>query len=384
MERHTFNYYGFDKETYTECLPLIKQSNRKSLLTLTSWFLVVDIIYLSFSCLNVFGTSREHLLLYGIFAVAATLLEASLIFAPALCDKYSVLFVYISIAGSSIYGISISITHSYLPGSSFLVFLTLTAVTYVDKMIRMVSSLFLLVALFITTSFYFKTFSIAYYDTYHVVVILFLAIGLHYMFQRIKMQQFVLFIKNAQIQHELEIKSSFDSLTSLLNRWRFFSYSEEILSNHANQRKFLGVIDLDGFKQINDNLGHQAGDKVIQITAKIIKDTLNIPNEDTFIKNWNPSADIPLAGRLGGDEFIIILTGRSTLEETHAKLNTLLHNLNAVRLNGVNGIQASIGISEILPDEMDIDAAYKRADEALYASKRAGKNRLCYADDSKK
>ena len=85
-----------------------------------------------------------------------------------------------------------------------------------------------------------------------------------------RIEQFILYKNNLRIHKELEIKSSFDTLTSVLNRERFFSISEEIIRSFQNEYIMLCILDLDGFKQINDNFGHQMGDKVIQIVGKTI------------------------------------------------------------------------------------------------------------------
>ena len=81
------------------------------------------------------------------------------------------------------------------------------------------------------------------------------------------MMQFVLYHKNMQNQRELEVGSSFDALTSLLNRGRFFSMADRVLHDGSGGYKALCLIDLDGFKQVNDQPGHQMGDKVKQIPS---------------------------------------------------------------------------------------------------------------------
>ena len=86
------------------------------------------------------------------------------------------------------------------------------------------------------------------------------------------------------------------------------------------------------------------------------------------------------AGRLGGDEFIVLVRGVRNRDEVKQRLGDVLKKLNAVRFEGLDGIQASFGITE-LHDGEDIDAAYARADEALYVSKRAGKNQIHFSGE---
>ena len=83
-----------------------------------------------------------------------------------------------------------------------------------------------------------------------------------------------------------------------------------------------------------------------------------------------------LAGRLGGDEFIILMRGANSMKESEGKMRNLMESLSEVKFDGIDGIRTSVGITEIKEGESDLDTAYKRADEALYESKRGGKNKI--------
>ena len=126
------------------------------------------------------------------------------------------------------------------------------------------------------------------------------------------------------------------------------------------------------------------GDKVIQTTRSTIKSALDIEKEwgkDRQTSKWDLTKRISVAGRLGGDEFILLLRGKDTRAELAAVLEHLLSALNAVKFDGVNGIRASIGATEIRDGEFDMDDAYSRADDALYESKRSGKNAIHFHED---
>jgi diguanylate cyclase (GGDEF)-like protein len=246
-------------------------------------------------------------------------------------------------------------------------------------------ALFIVVAAgsFLASSYLVKPATIASQDLYNTIIFIGLALVLHFAFQRTRMQQFVTFQKNVQIQRELEIKSSFDALTSLLNRGRFFSLAGNILNNPHDDYMAMCLLDLDEFKQINDKLGHQMGDKAIQIAGQTIIDTLGIDMSEKWAfqeKVLKEKGSFP--GRLGGDEFIILIRGKSGREEVTGLLQHMLNSLNAVEVGNLHGIQASFGVTEISPQDSDIDVAYKRADEALYESKRAGKNQIRFSNDN--
>ena len=178
-----------------------------------------------------------------------------------------------------------------------------------------------------------------------------------------------------ELRKELEIKSSFDPLTMLLSRGYFFSAAEEIVRLVRGENMYLCLLDLDGFKGINDTLGHQMGDKVIQTVGKVILRLFDLEKNGQCVSEWDLTRNIPIAGRLGGDEFIILLRMESP-KQTENKMRELMNRLSEVKFDGLDGIRTSVGVTEITGDDRDLDAAYKRADDALYESKRAGKNQI--------
>ena len=75
------------------------------------------------------------------------------------------------------------------------------------------------------------------------------------------------------------------------------------------------------------------------------------------------------------------MRGKKTREETLSVLQKMLDKMNAVRFDSLEGIHASFGITEMSDGESDMDGAYSRADAAVYESKRAGKNRICFFEE---
>ena len=125
------------------------------------------------------------------------------------------------------------------------------------------------------------------------------------------------------------------------------------------------------------------GDKVIQTVGKTIISSLELSEQEKQnISNWDFKSPHCLAGRLGGDEFIIFVRGMKSRAGVVELIQKMLNSLNAVRFDGVNGIHASFGVTEISKFDKDIDNAYKRADEALYESKRAGKNQIHFSTET--
>ncbi len=377
MVKKSFKYYGFDKETYNDCFKMILQTNKKHLFILNSWFMAINFCYLVFSYFNLFAVTRERMFFFASYLLICMIITVSRVFFFDFIKRKNISLPFLNIVAMLSFGIFNSIAQPYMPATIFLIFMVLVAISYTFDMAKMSGILILSGIIFLISSFSKKTFSIAYYDMYNLIIVLLLSLGLHYTFQHTRLEQFTLYFRNLQIQQELEVKSSFDSLTSLLNRSRFFSVATTILQQKNDEYMALCLLDLDGFKQINDSLGHQMGDKAIQIVGKTVLDILDL----NLSEKWSFAERIPkekasFAGRLGGDEFIIFIRGKKDRSDIMALLDRILSRLNLVRMDGLDGLQASFGVTELKVTDLDIDDAYKRADEALYESKRAGKNQI--------
>lgn len=158
-----------------------------------------------------------------------------------------------------------------------------------------------------------------------------------------------------------------DALTGLPNRR---AYDERVAQEHARFRRFgqplaLLVLDVDDFKNINDTLGHKAGDKALAMIAKILRERLRATD---FI------------ARFGGEELVLLLTG--------ADRDDALRVADAMRVAVEQGglhasgkpvnVTVSGGLSLFAKDD-STEAVFERADQALYEAKRQGKNRIVVA-----
>jgi diguanylate cyclase (GGDEF)-like protein len=165
----------------------------------------------------------------------------------------------------------------------------------------------------------------------------------------------------AGMQRELVLLASFDALTGVYNRRVFFELAEE----EQQQEGALAAImlDIDHFKRVNDLYGHDVGDQAIAAVAKIA------------------ATDDAIIGRLGGEEFALLLSGRSLAEAAAIAedLRNRIADLYFVTPNGPMTLTCSFGVSERKPGE-GIDDVLKRADVALYAAKTSGRNRVVTAD----
>jgi diguanylate cyclase (GGDEF)-like protein/PAS domain S-box-containing protein len=155
----------------------------------------------------------------------------------------------------------------------------------------------------------------------------------------------------------------FDALTQLPNRNLFWDRLEQALRLAGRGRQAVAVLwlDLDGFKAVNDSLGHAAGDELLRQVGHRLKAALR--ESDT-------------AARLGGDEFAVVLAAVARSEDATGVAQKLIDRINQpfTLPQGPAGVSTSIGIA-LYPDHADTAKALAHhADQAMYAAKRAGKN----------
>jgi diguanylate cyclase (GGDEF)-like protein/PAS domain S-box-containing protein len=170
-----------------------------------------------------------------------------------------------------------------------------------------------------------------------------------------------------QKQHaaHMERIAQHDPLTGLPNRLLLGDRLRLAIAQSRRDGTRIAVcyLDLDGFKQINDRLGHQAGDQVlIEVATRL---TTTVRAGDTV-------------ARLGGDEFVILLSGLANDEECRQALNRLLLACSApysVDGGEQSDISTSIGVTVFPSDSVDPDTLIRHADHAMYVAKQAGKNR---------
>jgi len=168
------------------------------------------------------------------------------------------------------------------------------------------------------------------------------------------------------IQERLDYISQHDTLTGILNRLSLYNKLEFILSNSKRNHEHFAVLflDLDNFKEINDSLGHDIGDLLLQESVLRIKSLIR--ENDIF-------------ARIGGDEFVIILTNikENSISSIARKI---LHSFSTPFILKEHKIKisTSIGISIYPEDASDLQSLLKFADEAMYKTKEQGRDSFTY------
>jgi diguanylate cyclase (GGDEF)-like protein len=171
-------------------------------------------------------------------------------------------------------------------------------------------------------------------------------------------------LENARLHEEVRRQATTDELTNLVNRRRFIEALETELERAKMFDSPLSVVlaDLDDFKRINDDHGHHGGDRVLKSFGQLLRAQVR---------------DFDVAARLGGEEFAILLpqtTAEAAAVVAARTRDTLAASPMAVSDDATVRLSASFGIAESNP-ALTTDELLRRADDALYAAKRAGKNR---------
>ncbi|MNB78768.1 Cyclic di-GMP phosphodiesterase Gmr [compost metagenome] len=164
-------------------------------------------------------------------------------------------------------------------------------------------------------------------------------------------------------------KAMHDSLTGLPNRTALNEFMSHAVSKAKQNQSTLSILylDLDGFKKVNDTFGHATGDVLLQqVAGRLLEST----------------RDHEIVARLGGDEFVVILhtSAGKPMQEAEVVATRIIKKLNQPFLIGGENLHigCSVGAAVWSPDAGEPDDTMRLADEALYISKRSGKNRITF------
>ena len=181
--------------------------------------------------------------------------------------------------------------------------------------------------------------------------------------------------KRKEMEYKLEYLAYHDVLTGLPNRAYFKEKIDYLLDITCCNRVSLGFIyfDLNGFKDINDTLGHHIGDELLRIVANKIKNVIR--GEDLFL-------------RLGGDEFLIILTfldrdrAKESIKSFSKRIFDIFKNSFIINNHKIS-VSTSMGASIFPQDSKDINDILKFSDKAMYIAKRLRKEEVVFYEDIK-
>jgi len=176
-------------------------------------------------------------------------------------------------------------------------------------------------------------------------------------------------LENVALREEVQRLATEDYATGVWNRREIERLLGVELARAARHGLPLAVamLDIDDFKQVNDTLGHMAGDGTLRELGDFLKSTVRATD---------------FAGRFGGDEFLLVLP-HTDLSNAVATANRIREQWGRLRADGHAGeppATLSVGVAALRGDELTRDELVDRADRALYEAKSLGKNRLCIWD----
>ncbi|MDI6739280.1 MAG: diguanylate cyclase [Candidatus Edwardsbacteria bacterium] len=176
--------------------------------------------------------------------------------------------------------------------------------------------------------------------------------------------QFALALKSAALYEEKEQMAVRDGLTGLANHRRFQDHLSEVLQASNGQPVGIALFDIDFFKKLNDAFGHPVGDAVLKELAARLKEKIS---------------QYDFVARYGGEEFVAVWPGRTDLEAVKLA-EEVRQIIGAKKFSTAAGdlpVTISLGVAAYPQDAKDKPALIKAADEALYAAKKGGRNKVC-------
>jgi diguanylate cyclase (GGDEF)-like protein len=170
---------------------------------------------------------------------------------------------------------------------------------------------------------------------------------------------------------EIRKLAHYDTLTGLSNRTFFLEQLQHAVALAGRNGTMLALlfIDLDHFKDVNDRLGHAAGDAVLaQLGVRMVQ---SLRQSD-------------IAGRIGGDEFVVLLEACADRKDVDEVANKLMNAIvQPMRIRDETcRLTASMGVACLPENGLDADTLLKHADTAMYRAKRHGRNGICFYSDA--
>ncbi|WP_313524450.1 GGDEF domain-containing protein [Anaerotignum sp.] len=241
-----------------------------------------------------------------------------------------------------------------VPSVTILVLLCVLTLFIIDKPWRIILYITVNAIFYVICCFDAKSYELFWVDMIDLFAFYFVAIGVNFFTLNDRIDSVENYIKYRD-------RSELDLMTGIYNREAGLNKIQHLIFNQV--RGAFIIIDIDNFKEINDNFGHMYGDDVIKDISKIIKKTFQ---ED----------DIVL--RMGGDEFVVYAIDIVTREANKKNLERLLRNIKTAKIGGEKGtpISISIGCSIYDRELVEFNRLYRDSDRCLYEAKSAGKG--CY------
>ncbi len=371
---YKFNHYGYSRNDFSKFKQEVYLSDYNNTKAFTAIFMLFMLLFAVLSFLRI--VPYNYLFKYLCFLFLSVILKTGTFLWDRKYGTYSLLAtraVFILLIG---FGIAESVYDDKVVATAILPIFIITSTVCANTIFEYISFMTIGVLFFIQASFLCKSMDIVHGDITNGFTFYLVAIVMHYFYQKARLERFYVCYKLELIKKEQTIYATFDKLSGALNRGAFTAITEKLFKMPHGD---IGVclLDVDNFKHINDNYGHEKGDQVIESLGKAVTETLGISelNRDNAMKEFlKPENNY--FGRLGGDEFFIIIKDDASEGHITELVEELKKKVNDIHLIPDFTFTFSMGIVTTSSEEHDFQSVYALADKALYESKNKGKN--CY------
>ena len=259
------------------------------------------------------------------------------------------LFIYLSISALFVFGALITQNKPTVPATMFIVLLLVTPMFMIDKPYFMALELIVASIVFLVWMHFVKPYEVWEMDLVNICIFCVIGIFIHIIANSVRIKEFVL-------TRKINIQKDLDDLTGLQNKGSITRQINEYLNDESKDKGMMLLLDINGFKKINDTFGHDVGDVVLR-------------NFGTFLKNQFNNGEI--VGRFGGDEFIIFIKDNNERENAIKTANEIVSGAasSVSYPNQEEPISVGIGIALYRGVEKNYSEIFKKADIALYQTK---------------
>ena len=351
--RRYFFYCGIEKDEYNELKKDAYVSNFEV------WRILHFIMGVVFFSLFVASLANEMMSVNRYYYLGFFIYSFLAIILFYILKKDSLaaqLLIYLSMSCLFLFGCLISTNNPEHNATTFIAFLLVTPMFMIDKPFFMTIELVVASAVFLFWMYAIKPFEIWEMDCINVVAYTIIGCFLNVVANSIRIKEFVLTKK-------IRIQKDTDAMTGLRNKGALTGAIDEFLIDEASDKGLLMIMDIDKFKSINDNYGHDVGDKVI------------IQFADYLLKRF---AD-ELTGRFGGDEFILFIKNTNDENAAVEIAKEIINDISEVveLPDKDKKVSTSIGIAVYKGVEKSYSEIFKKADIALYRAKTDKDKRYC-------
>ena len=344
--RNYLLYCGIEKEEYNQVKKAAYVSNFRV------WRILHCMMIALFAALAVCSrfagpmAGNGTLYLYGLgYSVVST----CVFFLAAEDSVFAQLWIYLTVSLLFLFSAFISQNHPQYPATTFIVLLLITPMFMIDKPFFMGIELAAASAVFLVWMRGVKPPDVWQMDTGNTAVFAAVGFFLHVIANSIRIKEFTL-------TRKINIQKDTDDLTGLKNKGALTREINAYLDDGTKDSGILFILDVDGFKQINDAYGHDVGDEVIaQLGA--------------FLGRYFP--DDGIVGRFGGDEFVFFVKGTNDAQTAEKIAREVVSGIEASTPlpDRTKHVSASVGVALYHGQERNYSELFKKADTALYAVK---------------